>query len=202
MNNSTQTLPDDYFKVDEINLSKNKGLSILLNLAAVIIFVPSLMLLGLFLRWARPELTTNALLYITLDLFKMIALLVFVILTMLIHELIHGFFFWTFTRSRPVFALRPLYAYAAAPDWFIPARHYWIVGLAPLALIDVIGLLIILVASPGWTAVLGFLVALNTAGAVGDMYIVARLLRLSPDSLVKDAGDRVSFFEQQLKGEE
>ncbi len=195
MNNSTQMLPEDYCQVDEINLSKNKGLSILLNLAAVVLFVPSLILLGLFLRWARPELTTNALTYITLDLVKMIALLVSVVLTMLVHEFIHGFFFWTFTRSRPVFALRPLYAYAAAPDWFIPARHYWIVGLAPLVIIDVIGLLLLFVAPPGWILICFLTVALNTAGAVGDLYIVARLLQLPAGSLVKDAGDHVSFFE-------
>ncbi len=195
MISSTKTLPDGYRQTSEINLSKSKGLSILLNVAAILLFVLSLVLLGAFLRRTRPELFTGALPF-TLDLLQIAGLFASVALMLLVHELIHGLFFWVFTRSRPVFALRPLYAYAAAPEWFIPARYYWIIGLAPLVLIDLIGLLFILVVSPGWIPMLGFLVILNTAGAVGDLFIVAGLLRLSPGSLVKDAGDCVNFFER------
>lgn len=194
MISATQTLPDGYRQTDEINLSKNKGLSILLSLGAVILFIPCLMLLGWFLGWARPELTTGTFTFM-LDLVKLFSFFVSVVLMLLVHEAIHGFFFWVFTHSKPVFALRPLYAYAAAPDWYIPARQYLIVALAPLLLIDIIGLLAMLAAPAGWVLILAFLVALNTAGSIGDMYIVARLVRLSSGSLAKDAGDSVSFFE-------
>lgn len=194
MVSSTRILPDGYRRTGEIHLAKNKGLAILINLAAIFVFVPCLILLGSFLRWARPEPTTGTRTF-SLGIAGIAGLFVSVVLIILLHELIHGFFFWAFTRSKPVFAVRPLYVYAAAPDWFIPARYYWIVGLAPLVLIGMIGLLSILVASAIWTPLLVFLVALNTAGAVGDIYIVARLLRLAPGSLVQDAGDHVSFFE-------
>ena len=194
MISSTKSLPDGYSQTEEINLAKNKGLAILLNVVGVIVFFLSLVLLGSFLRWARPELSTNTVTF-KLDLLRIVGLLASVTLTMLVHEFIHGFFFWLFNRSRPVFGLRLMYAYAAAPDWFIPARQYWIIGLAPLVLIDMIGLLFIFFAPAGWVPVLVLLVALNTAGSVGDMFIVSRLLRLSPGSLAKDAGDSVSFFE-------
>ncbi len=165
------------------------------NLAGILIFVLSLALFGSFARWARPEIFSRAVTF-RLDPFVIIAsLLAAIIVPMLVHELIHGLFFRIFTRSKPVFAVRLQYAYAAAPDWFIPARHYWIVGLAPLVLIDVIGLLFIFVVPAGLIPILVFMAALNTAGSVGDMYIVARLIRLSPGSLVKDAGDSLSFFE-------
>lgn len=191
---STQTLPDGYRQTHEIDLAKNKGLAILLNVLGVIVFFLSLALLGFFLRWARPEVFTSTFTF-NLDLLTIAGLLASVTLTMLVHELIHGFFFWVFSRSRPVFALRLLYAYAAAPDWFIPTRHYWIIGLAPLVLIDALGLLCIFLAPAHWIPMFALLVALNTGGSVGDMLIVARLLRFSPGSLAKDAGDRVSFFE-------
>jgi hypothetical protein len=197
MISSIRTLPDGYRQTGEINLSKSKGLSILLSLAAILLFVPSCLLLGSFQRWARPELATGTVTFAGLGI---LVFFVSVPFMLLVHELIHGFFFWVFTRSRPVFALRPLYAYAAAPDWFIPARHYWIVGLAPLVLIDAVGLLLLFAAPAAWIPLLIFLVALNTAGSVGDMYIVARLLRLSPGSLVKDAGDQISFFELAAGG--
>jgi len=190
---STKTLPDGYNQTGEIDLSKNKRLSILLSLAAILLFVPSCVGVVLLAGWARPELTGPR--TFSLGIAAIAGLFVSVVFMLLIHELMHGLFFWMFTRSKPVFALRPLYAYAAAPDWFIPARQYWIVGLAPLVLIDVLGLLLIFVASPGWVMVLAFVVALNTAGSVGDLYIVARLLRLSSGGLVKDTGDRISFYE-------
>ncbi len=197
MISATKTLPDDYRQMDEINLSKNKGWAILLNVVGTILFILNLVLLGSFLGWARPELSTSA--STAIDLFGIIGFLVSILLTVLVHELIHGFFFWVFTRSKPVFALRLLYAYAAAPDWFIPARQYWIVGLAPLVFIGMIGLLFILVAPAGWIPTLAFLVAMNTAGAVGDVFIVAQLLRWSPGSFVKDTGDSVSFFESTAR---
>lgn len=199
MISSTRTLPDGYRQTGEINLAKNKGLSILMNLAAAILFVPCLVLVGSFLSWRRPDLVNRSLGVGTLGIIVLFASVIFLLL---LHELIHGFSFWIFTRSKPVFALRPLYAYAAAPDWFIPARQYWIVGLAPLLLIGVTGLLLISVAPAGWSQASVFWVALNTAGSVGDLFIVARLLRLAPGSLVKDTGDSVSFFEPMAAASE
>ncbi|HEX2998204.1 MAG TPA: DUF3267 domain-containing protein [Anaerolineales bacterium] len=194
MISATRTLPDGYRQTDEINLAKNKGLSILLNLGAVLIFIACLMLLGWLLGWARPDLVSGTFTF-TSGLLQVAGLFAAVILMLLAHEAIHGLFFWIFTHSKPVFALRPLYAYAAAPDWYIPARQYLIVALAPLVLIDLIGLLAILAMPAGWVLISAFLAALNTGGSVGDVYIVARLLRLSAGSLAKDAGDSVSFFE-------
>jgi len=197
MISSTRTLPDGYIQTHEINLAKNKGLAILLNIVGFIVFALSFVLLGLFVRWSRPELAT-----ITFSIrgglstiLQLLGLLVLVAIITVVHELIHGFFFWVFTRSKPVYALRPAYAYAAAPDRFIPVRHYWMIGLAPLVIMDAIGLLLILLAPASWILTILLLVALNTAGSIGDMFITARLLRLSPASLAKDTGDRVCFFE-------
>jgi hypothetical protein len=190
----TQTLPDGYRQTAEINLAKSKGLAILLNVVAVILFILVLLLLGSFLGWARPEPAASAS-SARVGLLDVLIFLASIFLVLLLHELIHGLFFWIFTRSRPVFALRPLYAYAAAPDWFIPARQYWIVGLAPLVCIGAAGLLLLLATPAVWIPMLAFLVALNTAGCTGDLFLVAQLLRLSRGGLVRDTGDRVSFFE-------
>lgn len=197
MISATRTLPDGYTQTHEIDLAKNKRLSILLNIAGFMIFVLSFVLLGLFVRWVRPDLSTitftmrgdlSALLLLP-------GLLLLVALIMVVHELIHGLFFWVSTRSKPAYALRRAYAYAAAPDWFIPVRQYWMIGLAPLVLIDAIGILLILLAPAGWILTILLLVALNTGGSIGDMLITLRLLRLSPASLAKDTGDSVCFFE-------
>ena len=197
MISATQTLPDGYIRTDEINLAKNKVLAVLLNIVGLFIFILSFILLGRFTLWIHPELFAGT---FTFDpdlstITQLLALIVLVAISLIVHELIHGFFFWFFTRSKPVYALRLAYAYAAAPSWYIPVRQYWIIGLAPLVLIDVAGLLLIMLAPASWVLILVFLVALNTGGAVGDLLITFRLLRTSPACLVNDVGDGVSFFE-------
>ena len=118
------------------------------------------------------------------------------VMLLTIHELIHGFFFWVFTRSRPVFALRLFYAYAGAPDWYIPTRQFMIVALGPLVIIGAVGLLLMLLVPESWVLVLVFLVAFNTAGSIGDLLVFIHLLKLSPTCLANDTGDIVTFYER------
>jgi hypothetical protein len=194
---STQNLPRDYIQTHEINLKKSPGLAVILNIAGVFVFFISFWLLGKFAAWVHPGLIEkNASFTVNLSTIGyLLALLLLAALTLGLHELIHGFFFWVFTRSKPVYALRLTYAYAAAPNWFIPSRQYWIIGLAPLIIIAAIGLWVIIIVPPNWILAVIFLLSLNTGGAVGDMLIIAQLFRLSPACLVKDSGDGVCYFE-------
>ena len=109
---------------------------------------------------------------------------------------IHGFFFWVFTRSRPVFALKLFYAYAGAPDWYIPTRQFMIVALGPLVIIGVAGMLLMLLVPESWVVLIVLMVAFNTGGSVGDLLIFTRLLKLSPTGLANDTGDVMSFYER------
>jgi hypothetical protein len=124
-----------------------------------------------------------------------ILLLVLVLAVMLVmHELAHGLLFWIFTRQRPRFGLRLAYAYAAAPDWFLPRNHYLPVALAPLALLSLAGLLVLPFMPAGWLLLWWFFLTGNASGAVGDLYVAGWLLRQSPTVLVKDYGDRIDVF--------
>ena len=200
MISATQNLPVGYFQTREIDLAKNKGLAILLNIIGFFLFILTFIILILFARAVRPgQLTGSFAIKANLTTIgQLLGLVVLVALNLALHELIHGFFFWVFTRSSPVYALRLAYAYAAAPDWFIPVRQYWVIGLAPLVVIDVLGLLLIFVAPASWLWIIMLLVTLNTGGAVGDLLITSHLLRASPACLVRDTGDGVRFFEPCL----
>jgi len=201
MLSSTQTLPEGYIQTHEINLAIDKRLAVLLNIAGFFIFILSFALLGLFASWIHPGLRSGTF-SILMDLSKLgqlLGLLAAAALMLVVHELIHGLFFWVFTRSKPVFALHLAYAYAAAPGWFIPARQYSIIGLAPLVIISAIGLLLIWLAPAGWFLTVIFITALNIGGAAGDMLVIARLFRTSPVCRVNDAGDRVCIYEPARK---
>ena len=66
---------------------------------------------------------------------------------LVVHELIHGLFFWLFTGSAPRYGLGLSYAYAAAPDWYIPRRKYQVTGLAPVVIIG-LGCLLLMMGGP------------------------------------------------------
>lgn len=193
MNTSTKILPEGYVQSGEINLNKNKRLAIALNISALFIGVIIFIVLSSFAALIRPGLMDTSGI-ITVG--GMVALIVAVVLLMTIHELIHGFFFWVFTRNKPVFAIRLFYAYAGAPDWYIPTRQFMIVALGPLVIIGVVGMLLMLLVPESWVLMIAILVALNTGGSIGDFLVFTRLLKLSPTSLANDTGDVMSFYER------
>jgi hypothetical protein len=43
---------------------------------------------------------------------------------------------------------------------------------------------------------IAFLVALNTGGLIGDIFVFFRLLKCSPTSTANDTGDVVTFYER------
>ena len=192
MNTSTKTLPEGYVQSGEINLKKNKRLALKLNIAGLFVSVLSFFLLSSFAALARPSLmgTSGTM---TAGVIVVIVGLTVTLLT--IHEAVHGFFFWAFTRSRPVFALHLFYAYAGAPDWYIPARQYAVSALGPLVIIDAVGLLLMLLVPLGWVLAPVYMMAMNTGGSMGDLLILNRVFKLSPTSLVNDTGDVVTFYE-------
>jgi hypothetical protein len=200
INSPTKTLPEGFKQTQEINLAKNKGLAILLNIVGFILFLVTFGLLILFAHWVRPGFSSGFVqnFGIFSSLWLLLGLIVLVAFNLVLHELIHGYFFWMFTRSKPIYALHLAYAYAAAPDWFIPVRLYWIIGLAPLVIIDAAGLLLIFMVPVSWLLAIVFVVTFNTGGAVGDLLILYHLLRVSPACLVNDVGDGVNFFEPVL----
>jgi len=194
MNTSTKMLPEGYVQSGEINLKKNKRLAITLNIVAFFVGILSFFLLSSFAALVRPSLM-NTSGNITAGVWAV--MLGLVVLLMTIHESIHGFFFWVFTRSRPVFAFRLFYAYAGAPDWYIPTRQFIIVALAPLVIIGAVGILLMLLVPESWVLFIAFMVALNTGGSAGDILVFARLFKLSPTCLANDTGDVICFYENQ-----
>lgn len=195
MNTPTQILPDGYVQSDEINLKKNKPLTILLNIFAFFIFSISFALLSIFGTVIRLGMVKMSGSISTGSMLIMLGSMVFILV---IHELIHGLFFWMFSRSKPVLAIRLLYAYAGAPAWFFPKHQYALIALVPLVMIGVVGLLLIMLVPASWFLMIAFLVALNTGGAVGDLFVFVRLLKLSPTGFTNDTGDLVTFFEHRV----
>ena len=121
--------------------------------------------------------------------------LIALVLVMLIHELVHGLFYWWFAGQRPTFGIKGLGVYVAAPsEVYFPRNQYLVVGIAPLVLLTLVGLLLVTIVPVALVPILILFVAFNAAGAAGDLLMVARLLSYSPDTLMQDNDSGVIVY--------
>jgi hypothetical protein len=200
---ATKTLPAEYQLSATIRLSKNTRLFLLLNLLGLLLFFGFGWLFVQIALLLRPDaapllrvLTFPAgggwFLNLSLDWFW--GVLLALVLVPLLHEATHGLVFWFFTRARPRFAYRLVYAYAAAPEWYIPRGPYLLVGLAPLVVLSLTGVACLLfIPQPLIPFLIAFLV-FNAAGAVGDIAVVVWLLFQPATLLARDSGDALALY--------
>ena len=192
----TQTLPDNYILRKSFN-AKDPRTSLAMNangLAALFLFG---WLFFIIANWLRPAESANLLNFSSTGgglLLRIVGVLVLMFVLIYIHEGIHGLGFWLATRTRPVFGFRVIYAYAAAPDWYIPRDSYLLVGLAPFVVISALGVFLMAVVPAGAIAAVLLFVVMNASGSIGDLWVVLLLLRQPADALACDKGDEVRFY--------
>ncbi len=191
---ATNVRPDNSVLVYSLDLKKNRAVLWGMNLGSVLLLFVFGRLFLAYVRWIRPDFMAQGIsfsfnpIYIVIGLFGTFAVLI------VVHELIHGVFFWIFTRQRPSFGLRGWYAFASAPGWYFPRRQYLVIGLAPFAVLSVLGLLLLAVLPVGAVALTLFAVTLNAASSVGDLWVCLRLTLHRGSIAVEDVGDGMYFY--------
>jgi hypothetical protein len=192
-------LPAGYQEAGIIDIKKDRRLLIFFNIAALVLLVIAGMLFFRAAAWLRPQNASLSSLELKISSIPDVAIILawilgLTVLYVVIHELIHGLFFWLFTGGKPVFAFRWNYAYAAAPDWFIHRNPFLVTTLAPLVLISAVGLLVMAVGLESWLLATWFVITMNAAGAVGDLLVAVWLLFKPASALVQDRGDALTLF--------
>jgi hypothetical protein len=107
------------------------------------------------------------------------------ILILPIHELVHAvvFILW---GGKPYFGTKMPYAlYCGARQQLFRRNQYLVVGLAPLVVITLAGIIFTLV-SPTFASYTIFAIVGNISGAAGDLWVAWRLLRKPHSVLVED----------------
>jgi hypothetical protein len=196
---ATRALPTHYLLTGEVTLKGNSRLLILLNVLAIPWFSAcAAFFIFMASRLAPRDAASGAARGETITMSALTIVLVWalatIILVLMLHELTHGVFFWLFTGSRPRFGFKGAYAYAAAPGWYIPRPQFLIIGLAPLILLSLVGISLLAIASGPYVLALVLGLIMNAAGAIGDLYMVARLLFAPRGTLIEDVGDTVRWF--------
>jgi hypothetical protein len=198
--NPTKTLPKTYTLAWQVDMKKDARLNWTLQIVGLLWFVVATWALWQIVAILRPDYhieikfeTAGGMLL----LFATVLLVIFI--TLIVHELVHGLFFWLFTKEKPVFGLGPGYAYAAAPDWFFPKYKYLVIGLSPLILLTVVGLASIPVVPAAWVGIIFLAIVFNAGGAVGDLYICFRIGGERWNIRVRDTGDGFEIYRQRVE---
>lgn len=172
---------------------RNSKVALGLNLAGLVL----LFVFGWFFLQAaaflRPEIDHPRPMDVILEL-GLLDVIVGLVVMLIFHEMIHGLFFWLFTSERPKFGFHLVYAYAAAPGWYLPRNQFLIVGLAPFLVITVAGLLLLALAPFSIVPFLLFVLIMNATGSVGDLAVTGWLLAQPATARAQDSGPRITLY--------
>ena len=192
MSSATRDLPPTYQQSRTLDLASRPGLMILLNLLGLLLFfafgLAFLLLAGAIYPGVKFGISSFS------AVSGVLAFLLGYAGVLVLHELVHGLFFVIFTRSRPHFGLKQMYAYACAPDWYIPRNQFLVVGLAPFILITLGGFVLLPLASVNLATFMLFAMAVNASGAIGDLYTVVWILRFPANAFVCDHGEKFTIY--------
>lgn len=190
-------LPENYYSAWLFDITRTREI-IWLNVLGVLLFVLSLWGFNALARAVRPGTAGVGVFFKTENLaeslWNLVAFLTAVVLMLVIHEAAHGLFFWLFSRSRPKFAFKGYYASASAPGWYFPRWQYILIGLAPLVLITLLGVIGLIWLPQALLLPTLLILIFNTSGAVGDLWVVGNLLCFPASTYILDSGDASEFF--------
>ena len=113
----------------------------------------------------------------------------------LVHEGIHGLA-GRLLGHRPVFGFKPPFVFTTFRN-MIPRGHFILVALAPLIVLD--GILIALYATGDLRLFYLLCLEINTIGALGDTWIVLKLLPAPRGSKVQDTMTGVEIWHRPEK---
>jgi hypothetical protein len=203
----TTVLPTDYHRQATLDLSKSREAIAGAIVSGIVLLITVGWLLVQFTTLFRPTaleglrfcdiqtIAPDGGTSITIPFQLIVDIVVAFVLVVPIHELIHGLYCWRFTGKRPSFRIKGLYVHAAAPsEVYFPRNQYLIVGIAPLVLLTLVGLLLMIIVPVIVVPILMLFIAFNAAGAAGDLLMVACLLSYSPDTLMQDNGSGVIAY--------
>jgi hypothetical protein len=156
--------------------------------ALIIVITPFLVLLTWFLQ-GRPGRFP---LLIQGGLGDLTIVLLTVVATVFVHEWIHGLAYQLlgYKVSYGV-SLQLMAAYAGAFGQWQQRRHNILVALAPLLLLTLFLVPLLSSSQPSLVLIAFTALLFNTGGAVGDLYLVWRLLRWPAASLLYDVNTSI-----------
>lgn len=191
-----KTLPENYTKLLDIDLQKNKKLALLVNALGFTITAVMIALAN----WFKPfslmfDMSEGIGKYIA----RFAAVAVGAVAYIILHELVHGIFMKRFSGMKPNYGFTGLYAYAGSKAYF-SKRDYIIIALAPIIVWGAVLAVINVFVPESWFWVVYLIQIFNISGAAGDIYVTVKFSKLPPDILVNDTGVAMTVYTKENEG--
>jgi len=110
-----------------------------------------------------------------------------------LHEWVHGLVIRRFGHQ-PRYGVKWLVLFATSDGALFRRNEFIQVALAPLVLITVAGGIVMPFLPMGFAYWLGLGIVVNAAGAIGDLWMTAVVLRFEPSALIRDEEDSMRIF--------
>lgn len=177
-------VPGGYVEFSEVDVRKNKKLSIVLNVTAIIV---SFIMLYLGLKFFGLEDGFRTVRSIRQLVFEYGILFALSSVYIVLHELTHGLFIRIFSGRRPTYGFTGIYACAGSSFCFDKVR-YSVIALAPAVVWGIVFGVISLLMPPEYFWLVYMLQIVNISGAVGDYYVVLKMTAYPAGTIVRDTG--------------
>ena len=188
-----KALPTGYREASFISINK-PGMLVWLNLMSLIPLVISGMLVFGALLVYHEELGAPLVFNDALpDDLPTWGGLLLVLLVLPLHELMHGLAIQYFGH-KPRYGFKLVVMFATSDGAYFRRGEFIRIALAPLAAISLLGAVIMLFVPQGVGYWVGWAVCLNAAGAIGDLWMTAAVLRYHPATLIRDEADSMRIF--------
>jgi hypothetical protein len=188
MKNFYYELPEGYKEIKVID-AKNKKTIIYMNLASV----------GLMLAAILPFLFIKPINIFEQDpkhLYISIFIMAFgMILYIVLHELVHGFWYKIMTKEKLTFGMTLSVAFCGVPHIYVNKKTALLAITGPFILFSIIFIpLLILMPANAYYFALVIIFGMHISGCSGDLYGTLYLLSQKGDLLMNDTGPKQSFY--------
>ncbi len=193
---SLPPLPAGYVEAQHLVATEQRTL-LWLNIASLGPLILALLLMGwwwAFVQQLRGPISTA----FSESMSPVIAIIVVLVVTFGGHEALHGLAIrWFGHQPRFGMNLTKGVLYATADGVFFPRNQFVVIALVPLVAITLLGMMSMIVVPDTIGYYIGLIVVLNAAGAIGDLWMTAVVLRYSTTALVRDEADSIRIFVQE-----
>lgn len=187
------TLPEGYREFYTIDLQKNKKMSLLVNVLAVMIAVLLMVPMHFFVPISTLFAMENGL---GSYVIRFVSLIVLMIAYIVLHELTHGIVMKLLGTKKVKYGFTGLYAFAGSDDYY-GKKAYILIALAPVVLWGIVLAIINPFVPTEWFWVVYFLQILNLSGAAGDYMVTIKFSGFPKDILITDYGLRQDIVRQE-----
>lgn len=191
---AVNSLPDGYKEYYSIDLQKNKKMSLVVNLIAVIIgvamVVPVLYLIPFSTLF---DMSDGMLMFFIRPAVLIVSMIAYIVL----HELVHGIAMKICGTKKVKYGFTGLYAFAGSEDYY-DKKAYIFIALAPVVLWGVVLAVINCFVPTEWFWVVYLIQIANISGAAGDLFVTIKFSRFPKDILVKDYGVGMTVYSKEV----